>query len=175
MLAASRIIGQPISGVLYNVLRKKVPTEPEVLKNGDLTRRANIDTTKEAYFDAACANHPDLTHEEVLDKYRDILTMLNAKENEFFARVPVYRTPSEIKQLEEDLWRVSLEMTRGDTPLYPSPSWNTCTFCPFSGPCALMNAGADYQFVLDTEYRQRKKELWDAEEEPEGSFNGNNK
>lgn len=171
--AAQMIFDKHISGVLYNILRKKLPTEPEVLKNGDLTRRKNLDTTAQLYIEGALANHPDMDQQAVLDKYRDILNILLEKGNTFFARHAVYRTPHELEQLATDLHTVALEMTRSDVPLYPTPSWLNCKFCSFRAPCMMMNAGGDVSLILQEEYRERGK--WDPMEglyEGKGGKNG---
>lgn len=157
--AAGELLGVPIAGVLYNILRKKVPTQPQVLKSGDLSRRADADTTAQAFLDYACSHHADWTREQVIEYYQEYLDMLLAKGNTFFLRHPVYRTPQEIKQLQLDIWTVALEMTRPNTPIYPSPSWLNCGFCSFRTPCLMLNAGGDYEEILDTEYRARRK--WD--------------
>ena len=41
--AAQEIYGRPISGVLYNILRKKVPTRPDVLQSGLLSKNAKCE------------------------------------------------------------------------------------------------------------------------------------
>lgn len=171
MIAASRIIGERISGVLYNILRKKVPTMPQVLQNGTLSRRADADTTAEAFVEAAFRQHPEDSHEQIIEYYKDYIDMLLAKGNTFFERTPVYRTPAEMVQLEKQLWIVALEMVRPTTPIYPAPSWLNCRFCSFRGPCLAMNAGADFGYILNEEYRVREK--WDPlEAKEEGGSNG---
>lgn len=156
ILAAEHIFKKKISGVLYNVLRKKVPTEPQVLKNGKLQKRADLATTAEAYFDACKQHHSDWTVEEIQEEYGEYLQGLLDRGNEFFAREPVYRSRSELRQLQLDLWAVSLEMSRKTTSIYPSPSWLNCKFCTFRAPCQALNAGADFEDVLEQEYVHRE-------------------
>lgn len=153
--AAQELLGEAVYGVVYNIMRKKVPTKPQLLKNGTLSKNKSIDTTVHTYWQAVQDAHPEWTKEEMLEEYNDILQILHEKENKFFNRTIVRRTPQEIEELANNLRIVSLEMTRDNTPLYPSPGWNNCTFCRFTGPCLSMNAGSDYQSILDAEYRQR--------------------
>jgi hypothetical protein len=164
--AAQDLLKVHISGVLYNILRKKVPTEPQVLKSsGYLSQRADADTTAQAFVDFACKHHSDWTRDEVLTHYQTYVDMLLEKGNTFFVRHAVHRTPEEIKQLQKDLWAVSLEMTNPKVPLYPNPSWLNCGFCSFRTPCLMMNAGGDYESILEEEYRPRRP--WDDAEEEE--------
>lgn len=154
--AAQLLMGEQVHGVIYNILRKKLPTEPRVLVNGQLTQQSNIDTTLEHYWRAVLENHPDEERETLVRMYGDVLQTLYEKGNTFFSRTVIRRTPREIEELANNLRVVALEMVRPSTPLYPAPSWTNCTFCRFRGPCLAMNSGADYDLLLDNEYRQRK-------------------
>jgi hypothetical protein len=168
--AAEQLFGVPVTGVIYNVMRKKLPTEPAVLQNGLLSKNKAIDTTAEAYLEAVRRNHPDWDNALTLQFYEDILQHLIAKGNTFFARVAIYRTPTEIQRLASNLWAVALEMTRESTIIYDAPGWLSCNFCHFRAPCLAMNAGADHEFLLEQEYRKRTdtRELLYAEEDQNG-------
>ncbi len=165
--AAQQMYKVPITGVLYNILRKKVPTQPRVLQNGMLSVAKDIDTTAEAYFNAIHTLHPDWKMETIQEYYGEILDTLIQKGNTFFSRFPVYRTQVEIETLAENLHATALEMTRPTTVRYPTPGWMNCKFCHFRSPCLAMNAGADVEFMLEHEYRQRgdPNEWRDEEEE----------
>lgn len=162
VVAARHLLNRPISGVLYNLLRKKVPTKPAVLQSGLLSQNKSMDTTAFAYIAAAREVHGSsfATNAElnrfILQQYRDMIQSLLDKGNTFFARIPITRTQAELDQLERDLWAVAMEMTRSTTPLYPSPSWMNCRFCHFRAPCLALNANADYEFLLESEYRERQ-------------------
>lgn len=164
--AAQQLFKVEPQGVLYNVLRKKVPTEPEVTTSGLLTRRTNLDTTAAAYVAAIRKHHPDWSRELIWETYGGTISSLFEQGNSFFARIPVRRTTSEIQTLTYDLWSVAQEMTSMKTPIYPNESWLTCNFCPFRAPCLAMNAGSDVEFILANEYRKRVQALsWRAYEE----------
>lgn len=154
--AAQELYDVPVSGVLYNIMRKKVPTQPQALQNGMLSKNKNIDTSAEVYLDAVKRQHPGIDGAGIREFYGDIIQHLLDEPNKFFARVPVYRTANEIRQLAHDLWTVALEMTRATTPLYPTPNWMNCNFCHFRGPCLAFNAGADYQFMLQNEFQTKE-------------------
>lgn len=155
--AAQELFNVPVTGVLYNCMRKKAPTFPKVLKNGTISQNKNIDTTAHYYIEAVRTLLPDLTNRQILAEYGGIIQHLLDEGKPFFARVPIYRTPEEIAELQKNLWITALEMVRPSTPLYPAPSWSNCSFCHFRPPCLAMNAQKDYQFILDEQYRQREK------------------
>lgn len=160
MYAAQQMFNVPVSGVLYNIIRKKIPTEPRVLQSGYLSKDKRVDTTAFMYMEAARRNHPDWTQKELLIQYEDILNELLEAGNKFFARVPIYRTANEINVLAYNLWLVSLEMTRSAVAIYPTPNWMNCNFCHFRAPCLAMNADADYEFLLQQEFQPRQ--AWES-------------
>jgi hypothetical protein len=169
--AAQTLFDVSVSGVLYNMLRKKVPTKPEVLKSGLLSKRKEMDTTAQAYLAAIREHHPGWKNDTISEYYGDMLQLLLDKGNTFFARYPVRRSKNEITQLVKDLHTVSLEMTNQNTPIYPNESWLNCNFCQFKAPCLAYNAGSDVEFLLSQEFRVRiPYQVYEGEEE---GFNGN--
>lgn len=153
--AAQLLLGEQVHGVIYNIMRKKIPTHPRALNSGTLSLNKSIDTTIDYYWADVKAHHPDLGKEELQVMYGDLLQHLFDKGNTFFSRTVIRRTPMEIAELAYNLRVTSLEMVRPTTVLYPAPGWTNCTFCRFTAPCLSMNAGGDYEMVLDAEYRKR--------------------
>jgi hypothetical protein len=169
MYAASKMLGVPIKGVLYNIIRKKAPTKPAVLQSGLLSKASNVDCTAFFYFNSIKELYPDWTIETIDEFFGDILTSLQANEQKFFMRYPVYRSPIEIHNLMQGIYYTATEMVRPTLRLYPSPSWLTCTFCAFKSPCLTMNMGGDYEVLLREEYQSRNQpEPLDEEEDHNG-------
>ncbi len=158
--AAQEMMGEQIHGVLYNIMRKKVPTKARELVAGGLSKAQNIDTTLAYYWRQLQDTYPDATREELISEYQDILDMLHNKGNTFFSRTVVRRTKHEIDELHRNLRVVGLEMVRPSTVLYPAPSWTACTFCRFKAPCLAVNAGADTESLFEMDYRQRKDRVY---------------
>ena len=67
-------------GFVLNVIRKKVPVEPEPLKKGGLSKSRGTDTTPELYMRAINRHGLDP------NDYMDVLGALKVKGNRFFAR-----------------------------------------------------------------------------------------
>jgi len=160
MMAAEQLMGKKISGVLYNILRKKIPTTPRILNNGRLSQDKSMDTTVEVYAKTIREVHTDWTKEQKMEVYADFLNLLVDKGNTFFLRMPVRRTEGEIEQLRKDIHLISLEMSRPNVHIYPHPNWAHCGRCPFRSPCLMMNGGGNYQAILEAEFQPRT--FWDA-------------
>lgn len=168
--AAQELFGTRISGVLYTILRKKVPTTPAMLQSGFLSQNKAMDTTPQHYLQAIHEVHAEILG--AMDKeqqrlwieshYGEMLQHLLQKQedNPFFMRMPVRRTPMEIDRVSQRIWEVGLEMTRDSTSLYPNPNWSNCSFCSFRAPCLAKESGFDYQTILEVDYQPRR--AWDA-------------
>jgi hypothetical protein len=155
LYAAQKMFNVPIVGILYNIMRKKSPAHPGVLVNSMLSQAKSMDTTAFHYLGCIRNNHPDWSNDTIQEFYGDTLAMLLDNEQKFFMRFPVYRTPYEVKMLMQGVYWTAVEMTRPSTYIYPSPSWLNCNFCSFRAPCLAMNAGSDYQVLLDAEFQKR--------------------
>jgi len=166
-LAAQSIFGKQVSGVMYNVLRKKLPSRPVVLQGGDLSLNKAIDTTPAFFVNALWEHYGgadynpevdiDVDWAEILNRYSVLLEHLKLNGKPFFSRFPVYKTPTELANTERDLYWTGMEMTRHRTPIYPNDGWH-CRYCQFKGPCMIESSGGDTQQVLEAEYRHRSED-----------------
>jgi hypothetical protein len=169
MYAASKMLKVPIVGVLYNIMRKKAPTKPALLQSGLLSKAASVDCTSFFYLQCIKELYPDWTAETIQEFFGDILETLKENEQKFFVRYPIYRSAFELKNLMQGIYWTAIEMTSKSIHLYPSPSWVTCTFCTFKGPCVAMNTGGDYEVLLREEFQARTKvDLLEDEEASDG-------
>lgn len=150
---AARKIGFPVVGVLYNMLRKKAPSEPSLLSSGALSKAKSIDTSAMHYAKCIAQTFPDWSSETIQEFYGDMLDYLKDNESKFFQRFPIYRSEQELDQLIMNLVLTAREMLNLELPLYPSPSWVTCSFCSFKAACLTMNAGGNFEVLLDEDFR----------------------
>lgn len=154
--AASTIYNEPVVGVVYNIIRKKVPTYPRVLKDGTLSKAANNDTTPAAYVQAIKEQHGEIATEQwILDNYGEFLYTLGREGNPFFARVPILRTQEQLRLAMNHIYLVCVEMARPATPAFPMPSWMACRFCSFRDPCKAVSEGNEplEKTILGEEFR----------------------
>lgn len=168
---AQQILGEPITGVIYNLLRKKVPTIPRQLQDGGLSQNKSIDTTLEVYWETIKNTFPNADQDSLKKTYWEMLQHLEQKGNTFFARYEVRRSQSEMDTLVHYLLATAKEMIEPSTIMYPSPaSWGACNWCHFRAPCLVMNMGGDINIILDNEYQDRKR--WSSLEGKETGNDG---
>lgn len=135
--AVEQLYGEPVAGVLYDVVKKSVPKVPEVLQNGLLSQNKRIDTTFEIYHDAIKKHHGRFATKHFIKIwYGEMLTHLIQKGNQFFARVPVRRTADEIQRFQVEFYYKAMEMIRSDVPIWATDGWH-CSWCAFKEPCLI--------------------------------------
>lgn len=152
--AAQQIYGIKLEGVIYNMLRKKVPRKPEVLKRGGLSKNKNIDTTLEVYVQAL-VDYYGSKDNVPWQEYTDILQTLKDKGNTFFHREKVRRSQKEIENLAEQIYWEYREMTSPKLVIYPNPTRDCSWDCDFRSVCLAMNDGSDYEYMLESMFRRR--------------------
>lgn len=151
LYAVQRILYQPVAGALYNVLRKKVPSVPQLLKDGKNLSRAKIDTTYEVYLDTILSFGFDP------EEYADILSFYEGRESEFFTRVRIERNANEIELIGKYLVMEAIDMLNAPY-IYPNPTWMCQSFCDFSELCYAKNRGDDISAVIEFGFQKRKAE-----------------
>ena len=150
LLAAEMVFDFPVAGVLYNVLRKKLPTKPKVLKNGKLSTSASIATTYQAYLQTVLAHGLD-----PMD-YDEHLTYLEAQSNEFFHREHVTRSKHQLAVALYELEEVAEDMSQVERiSLYASRTRDCEWQCQFLAPCQMMDDGWDFKAYLEENYKNR--------------------
>lgn len=139
-------------GVIYNSIRKKVPSQLRRLINGGFSVAKNQDTTFEIAISTIRSEYG-----KVPKQYWEFLDMLKEKPQNFVQRVHVRRNRKEIQILGESLRNEVLDMVNNPT-IYRSPSRINCAGCPFLAPCIMKWEGSDYQYYLDSQYTRRQKQ-----------------
>jgi len=149
-----------VAGCIYNVIRKKLPTIPRILKKGGLTQDKSIDTTYEIYAKAIIDNNLDPKD------YQQMLNLLKLKGDTFFGREIVTRTPEAIKNVEKDLV-ATVQAINNTTEFYRCASANCVRDCNFRELCIAEKNGKDTKSILENfEVREHlNPELADEDEE----------
>jgi hypothetical protein len=154
--AAQQLYGLRLEGVIYNILRKRVPRVPEVLKNGSLSQNKSIDTTFEVYLQALYNHYSALNKPVPIDDYRGVLEHLREKGNTFFVRERVRRNQYEIKNQGLRIYDEYVDMVRPDLVLYPNPTKDCAWDCDFRSVCMAMEDGSDPEYLLSSLFKQRE-------------------
>jgi hypothetical protein len=135
------LYGSPV-GVIYNILRKKIPTIPALLQKGGTSKDKAIDTTEDVYYQTLLERGQDPVD------YEEILNLLHEKGNTFFVRQPVYRNATELTEIGERIWQASRLVSEGHT--FKCVDW-TCAQCQFFAYCLEPS-----DELLNTAYRIRE-------------------
>ena len=151
-----KTLGEMPVGVLYNVLLKKVPEKPRVLKSGKLSKAKDQGTTVSLYMEAI--------NEMGLDPgdYADILEYLDATGwEQFFFREYATRNESELLAYQNRLIVKATEVASifadPDTWAVPSPKTRDCTYCEFLSACKSADDGGDPEVILETTFKKNKR------------------
>jgi len=142
-------LGYDCEGVIYNTLKKKVPSDLRPLVNGGFSVAKNQDTT----FEIAKGQLRE-HYGKIPRQYWEFLDFLKTKPNAFFKRTYVRRNHHEMGVITKELREEVLDMVNNPA-IYRSPSRLNCSNCQFIAPCISKWEGSDYQFLLDTNYRKR--------------------
>jgi hypothetical protein len=112
------------AGVIYNILRKKLPTIPKELAKGGTSQDKAIDTTEEVYYRTLIERGQDPVD------YAEILNLLHEKGNTFFVRQPVYRNKAELDEIGVRIYQASRLVSEGHTFKCVDRTCAQCQFFP---------------------------------------------
>lgn len=145
MLAAQQATGLPIRGIIYTLLRKKLPKTPQPLKNGDRLSKAikegeGYNTTAHWYLNALAAFHRGSPDRKALisEEYGETIQELITGGNNFQARIPVTPSQGELDRFRAELIIKAKAMVSPLTPVYASAGYH-CNYCRFRAPCLAFN------------------------------------
>lgn len=154
--AASQITGEPVVGIQYRFLLKKVPVKPRVVQGDRLSKAINssLSTTYELYLEAIHENGYDPAD------YVDILKELRMRGwQDYFVEIPVRKTRAELDHVGRKFWTIGLEMTHKNVQIVDEPEWHKCVRCPFKVPCKVRKNGGNWMQVLENSFRLRQPEF----------------
>jgi CRISPR/Cas system-associated exonuclease Cas4 (RecB family) len=144
-----KLLGVKVSGIRWNYLRTKVPTIPRVLKNGELSKAAKIDTDYETFMQAIQDNN--LNPDDYLEQLE------NAKSNIFYRRDYTPKDPRMIKMIQRDLQHVIPLMNHMAEHPHRALDPYTCSSCGYKALCQAELLGLDTEFLLKKEYVRKEE------------------
>lgn len=149
-------------GVLWDYVRTKPPAIPEQLKNGQLSKNKGIDTTREIYLaeiDRLKLNPQD---------YTDILEKLEGNEDNFLRRIYLPAPTAIADTLNKELKETAMEIYYlGECSKARNISWDCGPRCDFHPLCQAELRGLDVDYIVSTEYRERRDDDGETETEEE--------
>jgi len=140
--------GMKIAGIIYNELRKAVPSEPHT---GVIPARSVLiepDVGQKLWP----RRQPQGLYRRAV---RDPEGRIEQRGNAFFRRTAIARSQSELEYAGRQIALEALEIADPHSALYANPVWESCSTCAFRRPCIAMSEGADAGAVLEALYRKR--------------------
>lgn len=164
-LDVQEMLGEPVAGIIYTLIRKALPAEPQILKRGGLSQNKQADTTFERYLAAIREYHGhNATREFIQDTYGDYLQHLLDNGNPFFARIVVERSPAQLRVARDELYAVAKQMIDPAVPIYKTADVH-CNWCIWKEICiALQQGQKEYadrllaENYIENTYHQRSDE-----------------
>lgn len=148
-----------IDGVLYNVLAKKYPKPPSILKDGfsPSVNRQEESTTAELFMHYITSNGLEALYENT-EKWKSYYEWLSRQgERNFIQRQPAIYNPYQLAQHGQHIRMIAEEMLNPSLSIYPTPSSNwTCTRCQFRAPCLAAYDGSDFVHMLADGYEENR-------------------
>ena len=146
--------GIHVDEIIWNYIRTKEPAVPDVLKDGTVTRRKNIDTLTEVYAQVLHEAGADSDeYEEVIERIKD------EEQVRFFPRYTIPRFQVE-DILLRDFTRSALDIQRAMSNEGFVPVRNIgqrCDWCEFSKLCEAAILGGDDSDVMRRMFRVNKE------------------
>jgi RecB family exonuclease len=151
----------PVDGVIWDYIRTKSPAIPEVLKNGTLSKRANIDTDYATAIAAVTEYLKKPAAGDSMHNYAEWLADIKARENKFFKRV-FLPSPSRtlIDNVVIELITTAKEILSSNGAQQQCRTMTKdCSWCEYYQLCSAELRGQDSDFVRKTEFKINEKLL----------------
>ena len=146
-------------GMIWNYIRWKQPTKPQLLKNGSLSKSSKIDTTWGIYKKAI--------REAGLDPkdYEDVKESLEGKEEDFYVRHYLPFNEHIQKAILSDTKITALEIKRNAGKIRDRNLTRDCSWCEFYSICQAELKGLDTSTILKFDFKERTNDKEEADEE----------
>jgi hypothetical protein len=151
----------PIAGACLNLINPRLPSVPELLKNGkQLSKDKRIFTDEKTYLQAVLQHGFDpADYDEVLQNLRD-------NPRAFFDRIRVTRPPEQLQRFEDDLRETAVDMLNRRN-IYRNCDFTCKRMCPFYQACVIDMKGGDANELLYNQFSVRKDQKTEEPEEEE--------
>ncbi|XAO54154.1 Cas4 family exonuclease [Yersinia phage vB_YenM_P744] len=139
---------KPVTGVIWDYVRTKMPAIPEVLKSGELSARKNIDTLPEIFM-------REISRHGLNPKaYSDTIKSLN--DESFYRRIPYQVSKHQSKRLREELIITSHYLQELETKKdYCRNLTRDCSWCDYKDLCYAELRGDDTSYLMKHNFEVR--------------------
>ena len=136
---------------LYDGLRKKGPTEPQILKSGKVSKKW-IDTTYDEYIRAVRSAHRGHVPEEYRDMLQRLLARDQSPRNAFTTRFRVPLLKSAMSQYWDQAQITARQMRFIYDNITANKDWQGCPMCRVKDLCDATLAGEDVAELIARGY-----------------------
>lgn len=159
--AAGKHLNLPLTGILYNAMRKSYPKQPRVLKNGMLSQASSsLDVPAEFYIECIRKHHGSVaTNGWIRDNYGETIQKLLDANPVYIQRISMIKTPQEVETFMKDLLHVAAEMLNPNLVPFRSEGHFNCKWCQFQAPCSIGKLGGDEDWMLAQSFQPRTYEV----------------
>lgn len=153
-----------IAGVIYQQHRKDIPQAPKILANGSVSVSKDMLTTHQRYRSTLIDLYGSVRKAPL--KNVEFLNELCKKEDvdydKFIRRDRIERNEHACSAEGVKILMEVEEMLNPNLPLYPNPQRDCVYLCSFSGACASLDDGSDWEQELEAlfEPRARSYDQW---------------
>lgn len=147
----AKYLGIPVKGVIWNNIIWSLPTKPELLKSGELSKRKNINSTWTVYKQAIEEYGLDE------DDYSDMKAILDGNEARFYNRSTDVYPQAMVDQVMKDLKKSVEEMMYFETRKNGVRNLSfSCGSCNFKDICYEQLCGHDTTDLIKDRYLQKQ-------------------
>lgn len=148
-------------GMVWNYIRWKQPTKPQILKNGSLSKSSKIDTTWGIYKKAVREAGLDIKD------YEDMKEALQGKEEDFYVRHYLPFNKHVQKNILEDTKCTALEIKKNAGKIKDRNLTRDCSWCEFYSLCQAELKNLDTSTILKFEFKEKEDDKQTPEETDE--------
>ena len=141
---------EPFEGTLWDFVRTKVPTRPQLLKSGKMSER-ELDTLPEVIVDTIKGHGLDPR------AYKSLVDTATANMANWYERVYTPVKPFVVKRVWEDFVTTAKEMATSKDRT--RNIGRHCDWCEFEPLCRAFWTGGDFEFLMKYEYEPAEYDL----------------
>lgn len=132
-----------VKGVIWNYIRAKQPTVPQILQSGKISTRRldSIPTVVERFLKE---------QGEDLDKYQEFLNGLSW--DDYYRRYQVRISKDVVNSIMEDVLETAYDIQDNPDLKARNLGSQDCKFCDYKNICQAELAGADTEFIIKADY-----------------------
>lgn len=145
-------------GTLWDYVRSKPPTRPEILKSGALSSRA-LDSLPAVVMDVIKQNKLKV------DDYKELIDQQIKNQSNYFVRVFTPANRSVVDQVYAEFVATSREMMEQSAAHREKTFGQHCTWCSYRALCAAELKGHDADFIREREFVRDGEIIEDEENE----------